>query len=76
MTELSVNPSEELDLLVTWLGPESSKHAISLRASNARTPVRGLERIWDRLDERFGSPEMIELALKNKLAHFSRLTKR
>jgi len=55
------------------LGPESSKHAISLRVSNARNPVRGLERIWDRLDERNGNPEMVESALKNKLAHFPRL---
>ena len=65
---------EELDLLVKWLGPESSKHARSLRAANAQEPTRGLERVWQRLDERYGRPEMVEPALKNKLSDFPKLT--
>ena len=69
--ELQVTTVEELDLLVKWLGPESSKHARSLRAANAQEPTRGLERVWQRLS---GCPEMVESALKNKLSDFPTLT--
>ena len=72
--ELTVSPSEELDLLVKWLGPESSKCAISLRTANASNPVRGLARVWDRLDERYGGAEKVESTLKKKLASFPKLT--
>lgn len=74
MSELNVTAFEELDLLVKWLGPESMKHALSIRASNANNPSRGLQRIWERLDERYGCPEMVEAALKNKLANFPKLS--
>lgn len=74
--ELQVAPREETDLLVKWLGPESTKYASSLRASNVHNPEKGLQRIWNRLDERYGSPEMIEAALKTKLNDFPKLTNR
>ncbi|MES9969565.1 MAG: hypothetical protein ABW092_05990, partial [Candidatus Thiodiazotropha sp.] len=74
MRELSVTPFEEMDLLVKWLGPDSSKHALSIRSSNADNPARGLQRIWDRMEERYGCPEMVESALKTKLASFPKLT--
>lgn len=45
LVELNVTPTEELDLLVRWLGPKSTKHAISLRASNISNPSRGLVRL-------------------------------
>ena len=75
MGELSVTPFEEMDLLVKWLGPESSKHALSIRTSNASHPDRGLRRIWERMDERYGCPEMVESALLQKLSNFPKLTK-
>ena len=74
MQELQVNPAEEMDLLVKWLGNDSARHAHSLRAANAGNPARALTQAWDRLDERYGSPEMIETALKTKLNNFPRLT--
>ena len=74
--ELQVTTVGELDLLVKWVGLESSKHARSLRAANAQEPTRGLERVWQRLDERYGCPEMVESALKNKLSEFPKLTNR
>ncbi|XP_071151786.1 merlin-like [Mytilus edulis] len=40
--ELQVSDSEQIDLLIKWLGPESGKHAMSIRASNANNPTRGL----------------------------------
>jgi hypothetical protein len=60
MRELEVNPSEEIDLLVKWLGPDSQKHALTLKMANISNPERGLRCIWNRLEERFGAAEMIE----------------
>ena len=74
MKELNVTPFEEMDLLVKWLGPESSRNALSIRMSNPNDPARGLQRIWERLEERYGCPEMVESALKQKLANFPKLT--
>ena len=74
MKELSVTSFEEMDLLVKWLGPESSKHALSIRTSNPNNPDLGLKRIWERLEERYGCPEMVESALKGKLANFPKIS--
>ncbi|XP_069104772.1 uncharacterized protein [Argopecten irradians] len=74
MDELNVSPPEELDLLIRWLGPESVKHATSIRAASTSNPVKGLSRLWDRLNERYGSPQMVESALKTKLNNFPKIT--
>lgn len=71
---LELDPLEEMDLLVKWTGPESRKQILSLKASNTFDPQKGLDRIWERLDERYGSPETIESTLKRKLNNFPRLT--
>lgn len=54
--ELGVTPFEEVDLLAKYLGPESTK--LSIRAANASYPDRALKRIWERLDERYGSADL------------------
>ena len=73
MKEMSVNPSEEMDLLVKWLGVESRKFALSIRSANTHDPGKGLKRIWERLDERFGSPEMVHSVLIKKLHEFPKI---
>ncbi|KAK3096719.1 hypothetical protein FSP39_002652 [Pinctada imbricata] len=72
--ELGVGAFEEMDLLVKYLGPVSSDFARSIRASNVDNPAGGVRKIWDRLNDRFGQPEMIESALKKKLDAFPRLS--
>ena len=47
---------------------------LSLRAANAGNPVRGLERIWERLEDRYASPELVHASLQKKLAQFPKLT--
>ena len=74
MSELSVTPSEELDLLIKFLGRDSSKWAVSLKSSNAFMPDRAVCLVWERLDERFGRPEFVEAALKTKLSKFPRMS--
>ena len=71
--ELDISPIKEIDLLIKHLGPESKKWAISIRTANASNPQCGKERIWERLDGRFASPEIIEMCLKKKLAEFPKL---
>jgi hypothetical protein len=65
---------EEIDLLVKWLGKDSQKYAQSLKISTSSDPIRGLCRIWDRLDERYGAPEMVEAALKRKIDSFPKIS--
>lgn len=72
--DMGVNPREELDLLLNWLGPDSTKHAQSIRIANASHPAEALRKVWERFDERYGSPELIESALKRKLMNFPKLT--
>lgn len=72
--DLQCTPSEEVDLLIKWLGPESSKQTSNLRAANSHDPVTGLVKIWERLEERYGAPEMVEEKLRRKLDLFPRIS--
>lgn len=74
VTELGVSPSEEIDLLIKHLGPNSRQHAISIRAANMNNPRLGVERIWERLDDRFASPELVESLIKKKLVNFPKIS--
>ena len=74
-SQLNLTPFEEIDLLVKYLGPESSKFASSIRSSNTYDPAKGLQSTWARLEERYGRPEMVEYALKKKLHNFPKLNK-
>lgn len=66
--ELSLSPSEEMDLLIQWLGNTSSAN---------RQRVSGMQmhrtRILNRLDDRFANPEVVESSIKKKLARFPKL---
>jgi hypothetical protein len=37
------------------------------------TPTWGVAKIWERLDERFGAPEMVEAAIKERLSSFPQI---
>ncbi|XP_025752917.1 uncharacterized protein LOC106097899 isoform X4 [Oreochromis niloticus] len=58
---LNLKSSEELDLLTKWLSGESLQHALRIRAVHVNNPHAGLQRLWQRLDKSFGSPETIEM---------------
>lgn len=74
MSEIDVSPIEELDFLLKWSGPESKRHVLSIKSANIADPLRGLQRAWERLEERFGCAEMIESSLKRRLETFPKLT--
>lgn len=66
--ELNLSKIEELELLTNHLGLVSKKQALSLRASCANNPLNALTRLWERLDERYGAPEMVESAVRQRLS--------
>ena len=74
--ELKLTPTEELDLLIKWLGPSSSEQAKRIRVANANNQERGLQLVWERLHDRFARPENVEAVIKNKIATFPRITNR
>eukprot|EP00105_Crassostrea_gigas_P029236 XP_011451108.1 PREDICTED: uncharacterized protein LOC105344894 [Crassostrea gigas] len=76
VNELQVLDSEQMDLLIKYLGPESKKHATSMRTSNIFDISRGLRRLWERLDERYGAPEHVEASVRAKLLSFPKLGNR
>lgn len=73
---LNLKASEELDLLIKWLGGESLHHAKRIRAVHVNNPSMGLDMLWRRLDKCYGSPEAIEASLFKSLDQFPRLSNR
>ena len=43
---------------------------MSMRTANPMDPQKAVQLIWQRLQERYGSPELVEAALKSKLDNF------
>ena len=70
MSDLCVSPFEQLDL-----GPTSPNQVLNIRAAHASNPCLGLKMAWERLDNKFGCPEMIDESLKKKLHNFPILSK-
>jgi hypothetical protein len=60
--------------LIRWLDLESREKAKSVRAATTGNPSQGCEILWTRIEERYGSPELVEAALKTKLIKFQRLS--
>ena len=60
---LNLEPSEEMDLLLKWLGKESAEHIDQIRAIHINRPEAGLAMAWERLELTYGSAEAIENAL-------------
>lgn len=70
---LDLTDSEELDLLIKWLGKESSDHVKRIRAAYVSDPRAALSMSWTRLQECYATPEVIENALFKRLDGFPRL---
>ncbi len=73
---LNLTASEEMDLLVKWLGKESAEHAKRMRSVHINQPSKGLNMIWTRLEECYGAPEVIERALFRRVESFPRISSR
>ena len=71
--EIVISSDEEIDLLIKWLGPVSKGQVLSLKAAFSHDLNEGLRRIWDRLDERYGTAEGVYNATVRKLESFPKL---
>jgi len=72
--DLNLSAREELDLLTKWLGAESAEQAKRIRAVHVLNPAAGAVMVWQRLEECYGTPEVIEDAMFKKIENFPRLT--
>jgi len=66
--------TEELDLLVKWLGPESATRAKRIRSVHVTSPDKAVETIWQRLEDCDGCPEVIQHARLKRLEDFPRVS--
>ena len=73
---LDISANDEVDLLIKWLGPESSQLARRMKSVSIGHPSAALRLIWTRLEERYGAPEAIEKALFAKLDNFPKISNR
>ncbi|KAJ8039187.1 hypothetical protein HOLleu_16824 [Holothuria leucospilota] len=71
--DLGLSEREEADLLMKWLGTNSSKVVMRLRAVHSHDHKAGLKALWERLDNEYGAPELIESILLNKLENFAKI---
>ncbi|TWW54543.1 hypothetical protein D4764_0103490 [Takifugu flavidus] len=74
--DLDLIAREELDLMTKWLGPGSSEQAKRIRAVHVFNPGAGVNMVWQRLEECYGTPEVIEDALLRKIEQFPKLHNR
>ena len=72
--DLNLSDTEELDLMTKWLGTESSEQAKRIRSVHVLDPTAGRNMVWQRLEECYGTPEVIEHALLRKIEDFPKLT--
>ncbi len=71
---LNLKANEEVDLLTKWLEGESLRHALRIRAAHAYDPEVGLRQLWQRLEKKYGSPEVIEASLFKRLDSFTKIS--
>lgn len=74
--DLDLTAREELDLMTKWLGPRSSEQAKQIRSVHVLNPEAGVNMVWQRLEECYGTPEVIEDALLKKIEQFPKLHNR
>lgn len=72
--DLNLTAKEEMDLLVKWLGAESREQAKRIMAVHVENPGRGRVKIWERLDDCFGAPEIVENSLLRRLEIFPKIS--
>ena len=72
--EMELSDSEQLDMLIKHLGPDSKSYGLDVQAANPGNPARALETLWERLHNRFGAPEFILQQIKGRIDSFPNLT--
>ncbi|XP_077389538.1 uncharacterized protein LOC144026608 [Festucalex cinctus] len=72
--EVQLSPTQLLDLMTKWLGKESSEQVKRIRSVYVNNPLFALRKAWERLNECYAAPEIIEKSLFNRLDSFPKIT--
>lgn len=72
--ELNLTAREELDLMVKWLGKDSSEQVKRIRSVHVLNATAAIRMAWQRLEECYGAPEVIENALLKKIENIPKLS--
>ncbi|KAK9973155.1 hypothetical protein ABG768_023899 [Culter alburnus] len=73
---LHLSATEQLDLLSKWLGEQSLHYVRRIRAVHTGNPDTGLRKAWERLEDCYGSPEIIEKSLFDRIDSFPKISNR
>lgn len=65
-----------MDLLFKWQGKESAEHVEQIRAIHINCPDAGLKMTWERLEQCYGSAEVVKDALFKQIDSFPKITNR
>eukprot|EP00794_Sanderia_malayensis_P003872 gene3872-4415_t len=68
--DLELTAAQELNLVMKWLGEKSSKIVAPLRAINIENPQVGLQMVWETLEKKYGTAEVLEESLTSRLEKF------
>lgn len=60
--------------MIKWLGEESAEHAKRIRSVHVFDVTKALRLVWQRLEECYGSAEVVEDSLLRKVEDFPKLT--
>ncbi|XP_072926512.1 uncharacterized protein [Hemitrygon akajei] len=67
---VQLRATQELDLMAKWLGKESCEQVRCIRSVYINKPELALKKAWERLQEGYRGPEIIEAALCQRLGNF------
>ena len=74
MMDLGATDTEQLELLCEKFGPTSSTQAKTIKACYANSPKIAIDKIWERLNRRFGAAEQVEAYILMKIKEFPEIT--
>ncbi|XP_055361309.1 uncharacterized protein LOC114846700 isoform X2 [Betta splendens] len=71
---LQLTSAQELDLMTKWLGKDSSELVKRIRSVHVNNPRLALIKAWERLQESYAAPEILENLLFQRLERFPKIT--
>ncbi|XP_059804291.1 uncharacterized protein LOC132379933 [Hypanus sabinus] len=71
---VQLSATQRLDLMAKWLGKESRDQVRRIRSVYINKPELALSEAWERLWERYGAPDIIEVALYRRLENFPKVS--
>ena len=73
LKNITITPQEELSLLTEYTSKESRKLVQQLRNAYIQNPVKGVQEVWIKLGERFGSDVVLTKAYLDKIGSFPKV---